>query len=179
VARILKGALVSTQTGQSPLIVVFQYNPEALVRTLLPVPASDGPRVREVISCTLSLDAIDLDDTLDANTQEFGLLPTLGALQSMAETAVIAAGSHVFLVWGPHRILPVRIAGLLIRETEFNPHLAPMRADVDLVLNVLEAPAQDAPAAVRQSWERQERDRKEWLGKMPGGVPDYIDRILK
>jgi hypothetical protein len=41
------------------------------------------------------------------------------------------------LVWGPGRVLPVKITGLTINEQAFNPGLAPLRASVEIGAKVL------------------------------------------
>jgi hypothetical protein len=40
-------------------------------------------------------------------------------------------------VWGPARVVPVRITGMTITEEQYDPQLNPTRAKVDLKLNVL------------------------------------------
>ena len=178
---VMKGALISFGAGGNRSVIVFQYNPEALTRSVPPAssdPAADGP-ARETISFTLSLDAIDLEAPIDPATQIFGVLPTLTALEELTEQSRGQSPPYVLFVWGPHRILVVRLVSLLIRETQFNTQLAPIRADVDVVLNVLESLGQGAPAAVRQAHQDNQAARERLLAKLPHQFPDYINRILK
>jgi hypothetical protein len=99
--RFLKGALVSLQSqflGPVPSIIVFQYNPEQLARTLsrrVPPPAPSnigaaredtqramGPPV-EAITLSVSLSAADqlAEPALHSQTVAFGLHPALAALE--------------------------------------------------------------------------------------------------
>ena len=41
------------------------------------------------------------------------------------------------LVWGPARVVPVKVTGLTITEQAFNPGLAPVRASVEVAAKVL------------------------------------------
>ena len=43
----------------------------------------------------------------------------------------------VLFVWGKKRVLPVRIASLQINESVYNTHLNPVRAEIDIALEVL------------------------------------------
>jgi len=177
----VKGALISFEGGPNPLVIVFQFNPDALTRSVaapLSSPAGTVPD-RETINFTLSLDAIDLDAPIDPATQIFGVLPTLTALAELTKQSSSQAPPYVLFVWGPHRILVVRLLSLLIRETEFNAQLAPVRADVDVVLNVLETLAEGAPPAVRNAHQETQAARERFLAKLPREFPDYISRILK
>jgi hypothetical protein len=99
--RLLKGALVAYQSqflGPIPNVIVFQYNPEQLSRTLTHRAArsdsgdiggsqEDVLRVqgppRETISLSVELDACDqLDEPdLHPHVAEFGLHPALAALE--------------------------------------------------------------------------------------------------
>lgn len=162
-----------------PLVVVFQYNPETLTRAFVTAePTAIGP-VTEILSFTMPLDALDLSPQTDATTGEFGILPALTALEELTEAPRRRPPTYTFLIWGPHRVLPVQVAGLTVRETEFNPQLAPVRAEVDVVLHVLHAPADGAPDSARRAWQEQRAARMELLKKLPGRVPDYVERILK
>lgn len=179
---VVKGALISFGSGGgNPVVILFQYNPEALTRSVPPQsadPAATGPG-RESISLTLSLDAVDLDAPIDPASKIFGVLPTLTALEDLTEQSRGQSPPDVLFVWGPHRILVVRLVSLLIRETRFNTQLAPVRADVDVALNVLDTIAQGAPPAVRQAHQDNQTARERLLAKLPREFPDYINRIVK
>lgn len=75
------------------------------------------------------------------------LLPTQGLLGDLLGAAAALAGVAqpprrptvpvALLVWGPGRILPVRVTDYSIEETTFLPSLQPMSAKINLSLEVL------------------------------------------
>ncbi len=102
--RFLKGALVAYESkflGPIPNVIVFQYNPESLSRSIsqrVAAPVSqesqqsgvarqDAQRVpgppEETITLTIQLDAADqlAEPASHVHTVEFGLHPTLAALE--------------------------------------------------------------------------------------------------
>ena len=75
-------------------------------------------------------------------------LPTKGQIGDLIDSAsaLVGKGSAeakrptvpiVLFVWGPGRILPVRITSFAVEETLFSPALYPMQAKVSLALEVL------------------------------------------
>jgi hypothetical protein len=165
--RILKGALVAYQLpALIPKVVVFQYNPEQVTRSLSPRAAegggrgdahrSDGPP-DETINLSVEIDAADQLEKPDENatTVAVGLHPVLAALEGLLYPAfptvvanqVLAAFGGAFilgepvplalLVWGPRRVLPVRVQSLSITEQAFDVKLNPINAKVELGLKVL------------------------------------------
>jgi hypothetical protein len=165
--KILKGALVAYQPPEPlPTIVVFQYNPKELSRSLSgrapsgggqgDAQRTDGPP-EESISVSVEIDAADqLEQPLqNPTTVAFGLHPALAALEGLmypphptviANQALALAGSAailsepaplVFFIWGPSRILPVRVESITIREKEYDQLLNPILAEADLSLQVL------------------------------------------
>jgi len=164
--RVLKGAIV----GVDPLnplasIVVFQYNPETLERSIRPKIAGEGAERGEVlrlagppeetITVEIELDAADGLETGDALTVANGVRPSLAALEMLvypksalviANEVLAAAGvievippeaPLTLFVWGPKRVLPVRINDFTITEQAFDPALNPILAKVRLGLRVL------------------------------------------
>jgi hypothetical protein len=112
----------------------------------------------ESISFTLRLDATDQLAQGNPIAAASGILPTLSALElllsstkSPADDLTSLAGgkkkkphqhppaklSTVFFFWGPFRILPVTVNSLSITETEYDPRLNPVRAEVAVELEVL------------------------------------------
>lgn len=113
----------------------------------------------ETISFDIRLDAgEDLNDG-DAIAGEFGILPQLSTLELMmhAKSDSILGnlagllggdGGHSFsnmerppivlFIWGYTRVLPVNLTSMSITETEFNTHLAPTRASVNVSMTVIE-----------------------------------------
>ncbi len=165
--RIQKGAIIGLDKF-NPLasVVVFQYNPETLTRTLTArTSGADGaqgdalrltaPPKEDLTSVTIELDAADQLEQEDGLAQAAGLYPTLAALEMLLypkSVAVIrnevlkAAGAVEVLApqapltlfyWGLKRVLPVRITSLTVAEKQFDPDLNPILADVTLTMSVL------------------------------------------
>jgi len=166
--RILRGAIAAV-SPLSPLsrIVIFQYNPAELRRTLRPraapaeqqVGPADAHRIwgapTETITMTVEVDAADQLETGDPVAAVAGIAPQLASLemllypdslQVIANTALLQAGVIeilppesllTVLVWGPGRAVPVRLQDLTITEQAFDPGLFPTRATVEVSLQVL------------------------------------------
>lgn len=164
--RLLKGALIGVDIF-NPLasVVVFQYNPDTMTRRLEPRGVGgEGDRgeafrlagpPKETITLAIEMDATD--QLADANPLAVatGITPTLAALEMMlypksalviANTIMSAVGTieilpaegpMILFVWGPTRVLPVRLASLSIVEEAYDTLLNPTRAKVDVTLNVL------------------------------------------
>jgi hypothetical protein len=113
----------------------------------------------ETISFDIRLDAGD--DLNDGNiiAGEFGILPRLSTLELMMHaksdsilgnlTGLLGSGGGtsfsnmerppiVLFIWGYTRVLPVNLTSMSITETEFNTHLAPTRATVNVGMTVIE-----------------------------------------
>ncbi len=165
--RLLKGALVGVDPSfPVPTVVLFQYNPHTLTRSVKPRgPQGDGGGVtesqrlsgapEETIQVEVELDAADGLETGNPVAVTMGLHPQLAALEMLAypksltvltNTALMAAGvievipptaPITLFVWGPQRILPVRLAEFTITEEAFDPLLNPIRARAALNLRVL------------------------------------------
>jgi hypothetical protein len=164
--RVLKGALVGIDpVNPIPSVIVFQYNPDTLTRTLKPrAPAGDGARSEamrltgapeETIKVDVEIDATDQLEKADGIATTMGLYPVLSALETLvypkssvviANTALLAAGTIeivpptaplTLFIWGVKRILPVRITEFSITEEAYDPALNPIRAKASLGLRVL------------------------------------------
>jgi Contractile injection system tube protein len=57
----------------------------------------------------------------------------------------------VFFWWGEYRILPVKITQMTINETEFSPELSPIRAEVNLEMEVL-VPGSKSDKRIKSSY---------------------------
>lgn len=164
--RLVKGALVSLDVS-NPLarVVVFQYNPESVTRRVTASTDDAGGATSEqlrlkgapaeTISMEIELDATDRLEVGDPLTGTLGIAPALASLELMlypksadvvAKAAMSAAGlieviapvtPLTLLVWGPSRVLPVRLGELGITEEGFDPALNPIRAKVSISLRVL------------------------------------------
>jgi hypothetical protein len=165
--RILKGGIVAYQLPDLvPTIIVFQYNPEEVSRSIRPRSsggggAGDANRVNgppeETLSLTVEIDAADQLERpgQNATTVANGLHPAIAALEKLAypsypivlaNEAMALAGSAfilaeqaplALLVWGPRRVLPVQVQSLSIKEQAFDAKLNPIRASAELSLQVL------------------------------------------
>ena len=166
--RTLGGAILAVDPS-NPLarIVIFQYNPDSVTRTLRPreAPAqtatgpADAHRIWgapvETIDMTVEIDAADQlasGDPLAATTGIAGQLAVLemllypSSLTVIANTVLLAAGTIeilppegplTVLVWGPARVVPIRLDSLSITEQAFDTALNPIRAQVQLSATVL------------------------------------------
>lgn len=165
--RTLQGAVVAIDPRSPlSRAVVFQYNPDEVTRTLRPRAApgaagsaADAHRIwgapSESIAMTIELDATDGLESGDPIAATTGVATSLSTLEMLlypstatviTNTALLLAGSIeilppegplTVLVWGPGRAVPVRVESLTIREQAFDTALMPIRASVDLALDVL------------------------------------------
>jgi hypothetical protein len=164
--RLLKGAIIGVDPF-NPLasVVVFQYNPDTMTRRLEPrAVGAEGDRgealrltgaPKETITLSIEIDATDQLELAQAPATSVGIYPTLAALEMLVypKTAAViandvlsaigtievipATGPMTMFVWGPQRVLPVRITSLSITEEAHDTMLNPIRAKVELSLTVL------------------------------------------
>jgi hypothetical protein len=166
-SRLLKGAIVAVDSlNPRASVIVFQYNPDTLTRTVTAQTAGSdtadkgeamrlkGPP-RETIKLDVEIDAADQLEQANPLATSLGLYPTLAALEmllypksglTIANEVLAAVGMievippeapMTLFVWGPNRILPVRLTEFSITEEAFDPNLNPIRAKVGLSLRVL------------------------------------------
>jgi hypothetical protein len=166
--QLLKGGIVllNPDTGQPVRIIVLQYNPDTLTRTLQvqgigPEPGDrlealrlKGPPL-ETIKLDAEIDATDQMEKADPTTAQLGIYPQLAALETIVypssqqlqandsqsqmgtlEIAPIEAPLALF-IWSQVRVLPVRVTDFSITEEAFDPNLNPIRAKVSLGMRVL------------------------------------------
>ena len=164
--KLLKGAVVGVSVID-PLsnVVIFQYNPDTLTRTIRVSAAgregdkSEALRLKgppdETVRLEVEIDAADQLEQGDQAAGQLGVYPALSRLELLlypSSTLVIAnevltalglievvapEAPLTLLVWGPKRVLPVRMTGFTITEEAFDPNLNPIRAKVSLGLHVL------------------------------------------
>jgi len=122
----------------------------------------------------------DYTDRLESSgelSEELGVGPEIAALEDLmypaeADSAHKDDGSEpvksraprptVLFVWGRKRVWPVRITGMTINETVFNTELHPVRAEVDVALEVLsDADAKDNKA-VQTALSFTDKNRRDW-----------------
>ena len=165
--RLLKGAIVAFEADSpSTNVIVFQYNPNTITRTLqAQAPDSASGNRSEALRLggapieTINIDVeIDATDQLEKNGEvaaEHGIMPQLAALemllypqasQVVTNSALAALGmleiiptesAFTLLVWGRKRILPVRLTEFSVTEDAHDTGLNALRATVSLGLRVL------------------------------------------
>ena len=166
--KLLKGGIVllNPDSGVPLQIVVLQYNPDTLSRTLQPqgIGPEPGDRLEALRLKSPPLETIKLEAEIDATDQletaapvvgRLGIFPQLAALEVMIyptsaqladnnsqsrrgvlEIAPMEAPLALF-VWSQSRVLPVRLQEFSITEEAFDPNLNPIRAKVSLGMRVL------------------------------------------
>jgi hypothetical protein len=167
--RVLKGGLVLLDPDRFTVlpngIIVLQYNPDTLTRSLKIKGIEEGgdrsealrltgPPV-ETIKLEAEIDATDQLEVGDQNTLQYGIAPQLAALETtvyppsatlqsnfnLSQQGVLEImpmlSPFVLFVWSANRIAPVRVTDLSITEEAFDPTLNPLRAKVSLGLRVL------------------------------------------
>lgn len=167
--KFLKGALVvfATPAPAPTNLIVFQYNPETMTRSLQINEdqsynpwrnAGDTQHVlppTETFQVSIELDAADQLESNNLLALATGLHPTLAALELLLypESSMLllnkiltAVGSSmvvppflpiVLFIWGPARVVPVRVQSLSVTEQSFDQLLNPIQAKVDLGLRTL------------------------------------------
>lgn len=165
--RLLKGAIV----GFDPLnpiasVIVFQYNPDTLTRSLQAQTAggtgdarSEAMRLKgapvETITLEVEVDATDQLEKAEGTATSMGIYPQLSAMEMLlypksalviANTILMATGTievippeapFTLFVWGPKRVVPVRLTEFSITEQAYDVNLNPIRASMSLGLRVL------------------------------------------
>ncbi|NDJ78496.1 MAG: hypothetical protein GYB65_19780 [Chloroflexi bacterium] len=110
---------------------------------------------KETISLTVEIDAADQIPSINPLAVVTGVYPTLSALEMLvypkSSTVLANAGLAeagfleiippemplTLFIWGPQRVLPVRVESFSITEEAFDGYLNPIRAKVELSLGVL------------------------------------------
>lgn len=169
--RTLRGGLVLLDPDSfKPLqggVIVMQYNPDTLTRTLKVKGAEEGGDRSEALRLTgpptetIKLEAeIDAADQLEnpdqnPNVLKYGIAPQLAALETLVYPTSASLQDNYALsqqgvleimpvmapmslfVWSAARIVPVRVTEFSVTEDAFDPQLNPLRAKVGLGLRVL------------------------------------------
>jgi hypothetical protein len=146
-------------------IIVLQYNPDTLTRSLKIKGADEGGDRSEALRLTgppvetfkldAEMDATDQLEVADASALQYGIFPQLSALETLVypasqtlqrnfglaqqgtlEIMPMLAPLTLF-VWSANRIIPVRLTEFSITEEAFDPSLNPLRAKVSLGMRVL------------------------------------------
>jgi len=150
-----------------PNLILFQYNPDSLTRRLEARSTGGGEGSdraeafrltgppKETITLSVEMDAADQLERVDPLAVISGLAPALAALELMLYpksatiigNAILAQAGILEIippeapltvfVWGPQRVVPVRLTGFSITEEAYDTLLNPIRAKVELSLQVL------------------------------------------
>ena len=164
--QVQKGAIIGLDPF-NPLasVIVFQYNPDTLTRTLTAQATGGTPNSgealrlkgppQESITVNIEIDAADQLERADALATSLGVHPTLASLEMLlypksalviANEVLAAAGvievippeaPLTLFIWGIKRVVPVRLTTFSITEEAFDTGLNPIRAKVSLGLRVL------------------------------------------
>lgn len=166
---ILKGGivLIDPDTAVVQRVIVLQYNPDSVSRTLQiksvgeNADRSEALRLKGPPTETIKLDAeIDAADQLEfpdqnQSTVQYGVEPQLAALETiiyptssqlLANNTLAQAGTLeiapmeaplAVFVWSKARVVPVRLTEFSVTEEAFDTSLNPLRAKVSLGMRVL------------------------------------------
>jgi len=165
--RLIKGAIIGLDPlNPLASIIVFQYNPDTMTRHLetRSTGGEGGDRSeafrltgppKETITLSIELDATDQLEEQNPLAIAAGVNPAISALEmliypkslSVIGNAVLAQLGNIeiippeapltLFIWGPTRVLPVRVTSFSITEEAYDTLLNPVRAKVDLSLYVL------------------------------------------
>jgi hypothetical protein len=165
--RLVKGAIIGIDPfNPLASVIVFQYNPETLTRKVQAQVAGEQSSGRtealrlagapvETITLSVEIDATDQLERPDPAAVAMGIHPQLAALEMLLypKTALVIANALLaalgtielipaeapltLFVWGPKRILPVRLTDFSITEESYDVNLNPILAKVALSLRVL------------------------------------------
>lgn len=169
--RILKGGIVLVDPVSGQVlpngVIVLQYNPDTLSRTLKIKGMEEGADRSEALRLkgppveTFKIDAeIDAADQLEfpdknSSTAENGIFPQLAALETLVYPTSAQLQNNFNLVqqgtleivptetplslfvWSANRVMPVRLTDLSVTEEAFDPRLNPIRAKVSIGMRVL------------------------------------------
>lgn len=164
--KVRKGGLAAYRLPSLlPTIIVFQYNPDEVSRSLKLRGAQGGGRGEsqrtsgppdETLTFTVEIDAVDQLEFPSENgtAVELGLHPVIAALEDLlypsfplvvANEALALVGMGfiaaeqaplTLLIWGRHRVLPVQVESLTLKEQAFDTKLNPIRVSAELTLKV-------------------------------------------
>lgn len=164
--KLRKGGLAAYRLPSLlPTLIVFQFNPDQVLRTIRARGAQGGGRgesqrvggpPEETVGLTVAIDAADQLEFPGQNPAAvaMGLHPVIAALETLVHPsfplvvaneamalsglAFIAAEQAplTLLVWGRQRVLPVRVESLTVKEQAFDAGLNPIRVEAELSLKV-------------------------------------------
>jgi hypothetical protein len=137
--------------------------------------AASGP-LKESFQVLVRLDYGDRHEATGNLPAEYGIAPEIAALEDLLHGAASPQDDNsdgkepvrqdpqrpiVLFVWGRRRVLPVRITAMTIEETMFNQHLDPVRAEIQVSLEVLQEADVRNSAVVADALDFMSKKRKE------------------
>jgi hypothetical protein len=200
--RVLKGGIVLLDPDQFTVlpngIIVLQYNPDTLTRSLRIKGAEEGGDRSEALRLTgPPIESIKLDAEIDATDQleagdttalQYGIAPQLAALEAtvyppsatlqnnfnLAQQGVLEImpmlAPFALFVWSANRIAPVRFSELNITEEAFDPALNPIRAKVSMGLRILTIDDLTFSDKSGSLYMTYQRQKENLAGKFQGGT---------
>jgi len=158
--------------------------------------ADAGGAVKETFSVLIRLDFADREESASGLSDEFGIAPEIAAIEELlypVETDAHKASDGtdpkqpalsrptVLFVWGRKRIVPVRIASLKIDESVYNDQLNPVRAEIEVSLELLGEAEARADGTVRSALDYTSKERqnlaKAYYGKTSSQASKYLDPL--
>jgi len=157
--KTARGAIVAlSPESKGPIVdsnmpaFIFQYNPETVTRTISSPIGEETQAGREKTDADSIVELVNLNIELDATSPleqsnqpmtfvENGLHPALAALESIMHSQHEIDNPKppvVLFMWGPNRIIPVRLVNLKVTEEAFDSNLNPIRARIELNMRVRE-----------------------------------------
>jgi hypothetical protein len=136
--------------------------------------ASSGT-LKETFAVQVRLDLVDRLESAVSLDQALGILPEIAALEDLLYPARTDATANsdgkeplrskdprptVLFVWGTQRIVPVKITQMSINETLHNSELNPVRAEVEVTMEVLRDADATGNAAVRDALQFTDTNRR-------------------
>jgi hypothetical protein len=162
--RLLKGAIIGMDL-YNPLasVAVFQYNPDTITRvvTARTTGSDNGSRAEALRLAAPPRETITVQIEVDAADQPGGAASFVGVHAPVAALEMLLYPKSVYVisnwalmqagminlipptapltlfVWGPTRVVPVRITEMTITEQAHDNLLNPVRARIDLSMHVL------------------------------------------
>ncbi|MGP3999968.1 hypothetical protein [Streptomyces sp. 8N706] len=192
--------IVDPRRGTPQRIIVLQFNPDSLERSLAPQAAGAegaGDRTEALRLKGPAVESwkftaeIDSTDQLEVAAPD-GIHPHLAALEMLvhptsaqlrAAEALAARGTLeitpietplTLFTWGNKRVIPVRLTELSIAESAFDVHLNPLRASLGIGLRVLSV--SDLPAGHRgaELYMAHLVQKERLAGSLASGRPDAL-----
>lgn len=149
--------------------------------------------LKHSFSVLIRLDLAERHQSASNLPVELGIAPEIAAIEDLmypAQTEAEAASDGaeavlarprrptVLFIWSRKRVYPVRIAGMTITESVFNAELNPVRAEIDVSLEVLGSEEASNNTAVSSSLSFTDGKRREMAKMFLDNTVDQSTNIL-